>query len=136
MIDARRDRFVLALLLVMIVMLVAALTGAYRVFGYGLVAFLGMLAALGFVRRAHPITWAPPFLATAVLLVSFMGMFAYENASVRDVSDTVLGFHPATAFVVYGVWIPAFFTMGVGLALVFEYLGGRDERRAGNGGAR
>ena len=127
MIDARRDGFVLALLLLMVVMLVAALSGAYRVFGYGLVTFLGMLAALGFVNRRHPVTWIPPLVATTVLLVAVTGMFLNEGATVTAVDDTLLGFQPGTAFLVYGVWIPAFFTMGLGFALVFDHLTGSDE---------
>lgn len=121
-INLRRDAFVLALLAVMFVLLVAGLAGAYRVFGYALVAFLGMLMALGFVRRGDPVTWAPPVVATTVLLIAFTGMFLAESTEVRDAADTILGFQPGTAFLVYGVWIPAFFTMGVGFALVFDRL--------------
>lgn len=132
MIDARRDGFVLMLLLLMMLMLISALSGAYRVFGYGLVTFLGMLAALGFVRRRRPATWIPPLVATAVLLVAMTGMFLNETASVSGVEDTLLGFQPGTAFLVYGVWIPAFFTMGLGFALVFDHLGS-DEPRSTEG---
>jgi hypothetical protein len=121
-INLRRDGFVLALSAVMLVLLVAGLAGAYRVFGFTLVAFLGMLMAMGFVRRGDAVTWAPPLIATAVLLVSFAGMFAFESAEVHGARDTVLGFQPGTAFLIYGVWIPAFFTMGVGFALVFDHL--------------
>jgi len=116
--NARQDRFVLGLLVVMLVLLVSAVTGAYQVFGYTLVAFLGMLMALGFVRRADPVTWVPPIVATAVLFISFAGMFANETRPVMSARDTVLGFQPGTAFLIYGVWIPAFFTMGVAFALV------------------
>jgi hypothetical protein len=121
-IHLRRDGFVLALLIVMLVLLAAGLAGAYRVFGYTLVAFLGMLMALGFVRRGDGVTWVPPVVATTVLLMAFAGMFAAESTVVRDAGDTILGFQPGTAFLVYGVWIPAFFTMGVGFALVFDRL--------------
>ncbi len=121
-IDLRRDGFVLLLLLVMLVLLASALIGAYRVFGYALVALLGLLMALGFVRRGDPVTWLPPAIATAVLLVAVTGMFASERAVVRTAADTVLGFQPGTAFLVYGIWIPAFFTMSVGFALVFDRL--------------
>jgi hypothetical protein len=120
--DLRRDGFVLALLVLMVVLLVSALSGSYRAFGYALVVFLGMLAALGFVRRGDRITWLPPILATAVLLVAFAGMFAYETAAVHDVRDALLGFQKGTAFLIYGVWIPAFFTMGVTFALLFDRL--------------
>lgn len=118
----RRDGFVLALLVVLIVLLVSGLAGAPRVFGYALVFFFGLLMGLGFVRWRRPATWWPPVVATAVLLLSFAGMFANEAAPVRDVGDTVLGFQPGTAFLVYGVWLPAFFTMGVAFALVFPHL--------------
>jgi hypothetical protein len=49
-------------------------------------------------------------------------MFANESAAVQSAGDTILGFQPGTAFLIYGVWIPAFFTMGVGFALVFDRL--------------
>jgi hypothetical protein len=130
-VEDARDGFVFGLLALMLAMLAAALTGAYRVFGYALVVFLGMLMGLGFVRRRDLATWVPPVVATAVLLVSLSGMFAYESATVDEAADTILGFHPGTAFLVYGVWIPAFFTMGLSFALVFERLtepGGSDPR--------
>lgn len=121
--DLRRDGVVIVLLALMLVMLAAALTGAYRAFGYALVVFLGALMGLGFVRRGDPLTWAPPLVATVVLLAAFTGMFANEAAVVRDAGDTLFGFQPGTAFLVYGVWIPAFFTMGLSFALVFDRLG-------------
>jgi hypothetical protein len=121
-IDLRRDGFVLVLLALMLVLLGAAVGGAYRVFGYGLVAFVGLMAGLGFIRRRDPRTWAPPVLATVVLLVAFTGMFANESAAVHGAGDTMLGFQPGTAFLIYGVWIPAFFTMGVSFALIFDRL--------------
>ena len=129
-----RDGFVLLLLAVMLVLLGSALSGAYRVFGYALVTFLGLLMGLGFVRRRDPITWLPPLLATAVLLIAFTGMFVNETAVVRDARDTVLGFQPGTAFLVYGVWIPAFFTMGVSFALVFDRLTADDHSTSGGTG--
>jgi hypothetical protein len=134
-INWRRDGVVLVLLGLMLALLVAALTGAYRAFGYTLVAFLGVLMGLGFVRRREPVTWIPPVVATAVLLTAFTGMFANETAPVLSADDTVLGFQRGTAFLVYGVWIPAFFTMGLGFALVFDRLGGEadtsDTRKRG-----
>ena len=121
-ITPRRDGFVLALLVALLVLLVSGLAGAPRVFGYALVLLFGMLMGLGFIRRRRPATWLPPCIATTVLLLSFAGMFANQRVPVRDVADTVLGFQPGTAFLVYGVWLPAFFTIGVAFALVFRYL--------------
>lgn len=124
----RRDGVVLVLLALMLVMLAAAVTGAYRVFGYALVGLVGTLMALGFVRRGDPVTVVPPVLATGVLLLAFTGMFTNEHAAVRSPDDTLLGFQPGTAFLVYGVWIPAFFTMGVSFALLFHRLMAGDDR--------
>lgn len=126
--DLRRDGTVLMLLALMLVMLGAALTGTYRVFGYALVALLGALMTLGFGRRGDPVTLVPPVLATTVLLVAFSGMFATEQTLVLSARDTVLGFQPGTAFLVYGVWIPAFFTVGIGFAAVFNRIMAADDR--------
>lgn len=133
-INLRRDGFVLLLLAVMAALLLAGLTGSYRLFGYGLVAFLGMLMWLGFARRGDPVTWVPPLAGAAVLLVAFTGIFTYETAPVRDAADTVLGFQRGTAFLVYGIWIPAFVTMGLGFAWVFDRLtSDTDESSSGAG---
>ena len=122
LIDFREDGFVLTLLALMCVMLGAGLTGAYRVFGVALVAFIGMIAGRGFARRHDPVTWVPPAVITSVLLMAFAGMFAYESAPVRDADDAVLGFQRGTAFLVYALWVPAFFTTGLSFALVFDRL--------------
>lgn len=127
--QSRLDRFVIALLVVMLAMLCAALSGAYRVFGYALVTFLGMLMGLGFVRRGDRRTWGPPVVATSVLLIALTGMFLNEGVSVSDPSDTLLGFQPGTAFLVYGLWIPAFFTMGLSMTWMFDRLA-RDDKDA------
>jgi hypothetical protein len=132
--NLRRDGFIIALLVLMLVLLASALTGSYRLFGYTLVAFLGMLMGLGFVRRRDPVTWVPPLIATAVLAVAFTGMFTHEHAVVTDARDTVLGFQRGTAFLVYGVWIPAFFTMGLAFALLFDRLA--DEHEGSRDGSR
>ena len=126
-INLRRDGLVLLILAVMLVMLASALTGAYRVFGYALIALVAALAVVGFARRDDPVTWIPPIVATTVLLVAFMGMFANEATDVRDATDTVLGFQAGTAFLIYGVWIPAFFTMAVSFALIFKRLSGENQ---------
>jgi uncharacterized membrane protein YagU involved in acid resistance len=127
MIDLRRDGFVLLVLGMSVVLLAAALSGAYHAFGYGLVAFLGLLAGLGFVRAGRVVTWMPPVVVTLVLLVAIRGMFLNETTPVTTAGDTVMGFQAGTAYLVYGVWIPAFFTMGLGFSLVFNHLG--DDRR-------
>lgn len=108
------------LLALMLILLGSALAGASRLFGYALVAFLGLMCGLGFARRRDPLTWIPPVIATAVLLVAFTGMFANESAAVHGAGDTTLGFQRGTAFLIYGVWIPAFFTMAVSFALIFD----------------
>jgi hypothetical protein len=135
-IDLRRDGFVLLLLAVMLILLGTALGGAYRAFGYTLVAFVGLMTGLGFSRRRDPATWGPPIVTTLVLLVAFSGMFAYESAAVHSAADTRLGFQPGTAFLIYGVWIPAFFTLGVSFALLFDRLGPHHASAAGQRGRR
>ena len=132
----RNDALILLLLAALVVMLAAALTGAYQVFGYGLVAAIGLTAALGFVRSGVPASWVPPAVATLVLLVSFAGMFAYEQVPVLAPADTWGGFQPGTAFLVYGVWLPAFVTLALGFALVFDRLAARDASGDARGDAR
>jgi len=120
----RRDGFVLLVAVLLVVMLGAGVTGAYRLFGYALVGLLGLLVGLAFVRQGKPLTWIPPILATVVLAAGMRGMFVNESVVVRSVADTVLGFHPGTAFLIYAVWIPAFFTLGVAFAVMFPHLTG------------
>lgn len=118
----RRDGFVLLVAALLVIMLGTGLTGAYRPFGYALVGLLGLLAGLAFVRQGRPVTWLPPIVATVVLAAGMTGMFVNESFVVRSAADTVLGFHPGTAFLIYAVWIPAFFTLGVGFAVLFPQL--------------
>ena len=120
--NPRRDAFVLLALVVLLIMLGAGLAGAPRVFGFAFTALVGLFTGLGFIRRGDRTTWVPPVLATAVLAIGMAGMFLNESAVVESAADTVLGFHPGTAFLVYVVWIPAFFTMGVSFAILFRHL--------------
>jgi len=113
---------ILALLAGMLVMLGGALTGHEKVFGYSLVAVFGLIMAMGFFRRRAPVTWVPPTLAVIALLIALTGMFATQSTEVAAASDTVGGFQPGTAFLIYGLWIPAFLTLAVGSALVFNHL--------------
>jgi len=128
--NAARDGWVLALLAIMMVLLVAGITGAYQLFGYALVAFLGVVTARGFAERDR-VTWVPPIVVTLVLLLAFVGLFRYERAEVLSAADTLLGFQPATAFLIYGIWVPAFFTLGLSFTLVFDRLtdGNRGEQQ-------
>ena len=140
--DPGQDAFVLATFVLLIVMLAAGLTGAYGLFAYALVGLFGAFIGRGLLVRGAVATWAVTIVAVLVLLGSVAGMLGQETFVVRSVEDTVLGFHPATAYLVYGIWIPAFFTLGVGFALVFEHLerAGADESadqvRPGHGGTR
>jgi hypothetical protein len=132
----RRDRVALGVLALAIVMIASGLAGNSRVFGYSVALFIGLLAGLGFARQHDARTWWPPALATLVLIVSLAGAFAFEGARVDSAADTVLGFQTGTAFVVYGIWIPAFFTLGVAYVLVFDRLGDRDASSAFGKGTR
>jgi hypothetical protein len=126
----RRDGVVIILLIGFIALLAAALTGAEQVFAYGLVLVLGLFVGLGFVRRHDPLTWIPPALVVGVLLVAFRGMFANQDVPITSAVDAVGGFQAATAYLVYGLWVPAFFTMGLAFSLLFDRLSGDvDESR-------
>jgi hypothetical protein len=121
----QRDKAALAVLVLAVVMIVAGLTGSYQMFGYCVALFIGVLAGVGFARRGDAGTLFPPVLATLVLLISLAGAFAYQSVPVMSPDDTVLGFQKGTAFVIYGVWIPAFFTLGLTFVFFFERLGDR-----------
>lgn len=120
--NVRRDGVALAVLVLAVVMIVSGLSGSSRVFGYAVVLFIGLLAGLGFVRERDARTWWPPLVATLVLVVSLAGAFAFEASPVNDATDTVLGFQTGMAFVIYGIWVPAFFTLGLTYVLVFDRL--------------
>lgn len=121
-ISSSRDGAVVVLLAGFVAMLVAALTGSAQAFAYALVAVLGLFIGQGFVRRHDRLTWVPPALAIGALLVSMSGMFANDDVPVTSAADTVGGFQAGTAYLIYGLWIPAFLTMGVGFALLFDRL--------------
>jgi hypothetical protein len=121
----RRDGFVLLVLALLLVLLGAGITGAYRVFGYTFVALVGLFTGLGFRRRGRWVTMVPPILASAVLAIGMTGIFLNESAAIQTVDDTRLGFHPATAFLVYAIWMPAFLTLGVSFAVLFEAVAGQ-----------
>ena len=122
--SGRRDGFVLGVLLLLIVMLGAGLTGAYRTFAYAFVGLAGLFTGLGFIRRGRPATYVPPIVATLMLAIGLTGMFVNESRVVESVDQTTLGFHPGTAFLIYVVWIPAFFTLGVSFAVLFHQVAG------------
>jgi len=127
--DPAQDRYVLAMFLLFLVLLVAGLTGAAQMFAYGLAALLGVVVGRGLGRRGVGATWVVVALFVAVVFGAMTGLFRYQSVVVRDVGDTVLGFHPATAILVYGLWIPAFITLGVGFAVLFDRLDHERERR-------
>lgn len=128
----QRDGVVLAIYVELVVLLYAGLTGTYHIFGYTLAVFLGTLVAMGFVRRADAWTWAPALVSTAFLIFGLTGVFLNETAVITSEEDTAFGFHPAVAFLVYVIWIPSFFIVGLGYTLAFSRLYGalRSPRRA------
>jgi len=116
------DRFVALMFVLILLLLGSGLVGAHRVFGYGIVLWLGVLAGLGFVRTGQPRTWLAAILVFVCLAIGMTGILFYESAVVSSTADTVLGFHPATAFLVYGIWAPGLFTLGVAFVLLFDQL--------------
>lgn len=122
-ISTRRDGAVVGLLAGLVAMLIAALAGWALAFAYSLVAVLGLFIGMGFVRRRDRLTWTPPALAVAALVVAMAGMFANADVPVTSPADTVGGFQAGTAYLVYGLWIPAFLIMGLGFSLLFDRLG-------------
>lgn len=118
----RRDLVVAVLFVLVLLMLVAGLMGAHRVFAYAVVAWLSALAGLGFARLGEPPTWIAALLVCAGLSIGMTGVLLNESAVVSGATDTLLGFHPGTAFLVYGIWAPGLFTLGVSFVLLFDRL--------------
>lgn len=118
----RKDWMIGFLLVLMLLMLAAGLAGAHWVFAYAVVTWLGVLAGFGFVRRGDARTWIAVALAFAMLLVGMTGILLNESVIVESTADTVLGFHPGTASLVYGIWVPGLFTLGVAFVLLFDRL--------------
>lgn len=116
----RRDGVIVVVLALLVIMLVASLVPSARTFAFSLTALIGTLAGVGFVRRGRPRTWVPPLAVAGVLALAFVGMFTHETDVVASVDDTLLGFHPATAFLVYVLWIPAYFTLSAAFAWLFD----------------
>lgn len=127
--DPAQDRFVAAVLALLVILLGAGLTGSHGVFAYALATLFGVLAGRGLGRRGAGAPWVVVALVTVVFLAAMTGMLRYQSVVVRDVGDTVLGFHPATAILVYGLWIPAFLMLGIGFAVLFDRLDHDRERR-------
>lgn len=119
---SRFDLVALLVLAIVLLLLAAGLSGHYRVFAALLVAWLGVLAGIGFVRAGQPATWLAALLAFAGLAAGMAGILLNESAVVTGTADTVLGFHPGTASLVYGIWLPGFFTLGVAFVLLFDRL--------------
>lgn len=109
-----------------VLLLVSGLTGAHWIFAYGITAWLGMLAGIGFVRAGEPGTWIAAAVFFICLLLGMTGVLINESVVVRSAADTVLGFHPGTASLVYGVWVPPLFTLGAAFVLLFDRLVDRD----------
>jgi hypothetical protein len=132
--NLRRDGSVVALFVLMAVLLVSGLSGAYHVFGYAVMAYIGISLGMGYGTRGRPRTWVPPVVTTVLLFISLMGMFAYESTPVLGAEDTVMGFQTGTAFLIYGLWVPAFFTLSLGFIWIFDQW--VDEGAGDTGGRR
>jgi hypothetical protein len=116
------DAVVGLLFVLMLLLLVSGLAGAHRVFAYGIVAWLGVLSGIGFVRAGVPSTWIAAALVFIGLSLGMTGVLLNESVIVRSAADTVLGFHPGTASLIYGIWAPPLFTLGVAFVLLFDRL--------------
>ncbi|MDH4124721.1 MAG: hypothetical protein OEW64_02240 [Gammaproteobacteria bacterium] len=116
------DQVVALLFVIVLVLLVSGLTGAHWVFAYALVTWLGVLAGIGFIRPGDRRTWLAALLVFLGLALGMTGVLVNESVIVTTTADTVLGFHPGTASLVYGIWIPALFTIGLAFVLLFDRL--------------
>lgn len=118
----RSDGVVALLFFLVLLLLVSGLLGMHWVFAYALVAWLGVLAGIGFIRAGEPRTWFAAVLVFACLALGMTGILVNEGAIVSSAADTILGFHPGTASLVYGIWVPGFFTLGVAFVVLFDRL--------------
>jgi hypothetical protein len=131
--NLRRDGHIVALFILMVVLLVSGLAGAYQVFGYALMAYIGVSLAMGYVRSGRPITWVPPVVTTVLLFISVIGMFAYQSTPVLSADDAVLGFQLGTTFLIYVLWVPMFFTLSLGFVWIFgDWIGDTSDDEGGD----
>jgi hypothetical protein len=93
-----------------------------------MVGGLGTLAGLGLVRRRQPLTWIATGVVFAGFFIGMNGLLRNESVVVRSPEDTLLGFQPGTAYLIYGIWVLAFFTLAGGFSLLFNRLGDGDRR--------
>jgi len=114
------DRVVGLLVVLILLLLYAGLTGAHWLFAYALVGWLGVLAGIGFVRAGEVSTWIAAVLVVTGLGLGMTGVLLNEAVVVTSTEDTVLGFHPGTASLVYGIWVPGLFTIGLAFVLLFD----------------
>ena len=117
-----KDGVVGLLVVLILLLLISGLLGAHRIFAYALVAWLGALAGIGFARAGEPRTWIAAIVVFAFLACGMTGVLLNESVVVESVADTVLGFHPGTAALIYGIWVPGVFSLGVGFVLLFDRL--------------
>ena len=117
-----KDGVVGLLVVLILLLLISGLLGAHRIFAYALVAWLGALAGIGFARAGEPRTWIAAIVVFAFLACGMTGVLLNESVVVKSVADTVLGFHPGTAALIYGIWVPGVFSLGVGFVLLFDRL--------------
>jgi len=127
---SRTDLVVGLLFVLMLVLLASGLTGAHWVFAYAIVTWLGVLAGMGFARAGQPRTWFAAVLFFVVMFLGMTGILQNESAVVTSPADTVLGFQAGTASLIYGVWVPGFFTIGVAFVLLFNRLADSGEDSA------
>ena len=122
------DRVVMLLVVLILLLLYAGLTGAHWLFAYALVGWLGVLAGVGFVRAGDARTWIAAALVAIGLCLGMTGVLLNEDVVVTGTADTLLGFHPGTASLVYGIWVPGLFTIGLAFVLLFDriYRSGND----------
>jgi len=127
---SRTDLVVGLLFVLMLVLLASGLAGAHWVFAYAIVTWLGTLAGMGFARAGQPRTWLAAALVFVVMFLGMTGILQNESAVVTSAADTVLGFQAGTASLIYGVWVPGFFTIGVAFVLLFDRLADSGEDSA------
>ncbi|MFZ5633161.1 MAG: hypothetical protein ACOY40_09975 [Bacillota bacterium] len=113
-----RDAMAVAMAVLSAVLMISALMKWYLVFAWATVLIIMAYAAIGGQKKGSLGPIGPVLLLVgAVLLVAFAAIFSIWTPG-KAPTSLVLGFHPATAILVYVIWL---FPIVLGIAYALNF---------------